>query len=81
MAKAASLPANLAPRLVSRLHAAAYVSVSPTTFDMMVDAGTMPRAKTIYGRRVAWDVRALDAAIDGLPSVGGEHAAVDTWAD
>ena len=67
MARQNALPPTLAPRLITREAAAAYVSVSPTTFDEMVKDGRMPRPKRLGGRRKAWDVRALDAAIDDLP--------------
>ena len=41
----ATLPPTLAPRLVNRAAAAAYVCVSPNTFDRMVKDGAMPRPK------------------------------------
>lgn len=56
-------------RLLSRPEAAAYVGVSPTTFDRMMGDGFMPAPKKVYGR-VLWDVRELDAAIDCLPGGG-----------
>jgi len=68
---AASLRHRVLPppcaRLLSRAEAAAYAGVSPTTFDRMMSDGFMPGPKRVYNR-VLWDVRALDAAIDGLPS-------------
>jgi excisionase family DNA binding protein len=67
MARQTALPPTLAPRLIGREAAAAYVSVSPTTFDEMVDDGRMPVPRLLGGRRRAWDVRDLDAAIDRLP--------------
>jgi hypothetical protein len=78
-----NMPASLAPRLILREIAAAYTSVSPTTFDAMVDAGIMPPARKVFGRRKAWDVRQLNIAIDALPAVGdAEIAACDTsWDD
>ena len=80
MARQIALPQTLAPRLISREAAAAYVSVSPTTFDEMVKDGRMPRSKLLGMRRRAWDVRALDAAVDNLP-VDGEDIADHTWED
>jgi excisionase family DNA binding protein len=79
MSRQLTLPPTLAPRLINR-EAAAYVNVSPTTFDEMVRAGKMPRAKQLTGRRLAWDVRALDIAVDNLPTVG-DNAPDDTWSD
>jgi predicted DNA-binding transcriptional regulator AlpA len=67
MPRQAALPSTLAPRLVTREAAAAYACVSPTTFDNMVRDGRMPPPKCLGERRFAWDVRALDAAVDSLP--------------
>lgn len=65
-----SRPRSVLPprsRLLSRVQAAGYVGVSPTTFDRMMDEGSMPKPKRIFSRKV-WDVRKLDSAIDALPS-------------
>jgi hypothetical protein len=45
MARQQALPASLAPRLISWEAAAAYVGVSPTTFDHLVKDGMMPRPR------------------------------------
>src|SRR6516225_6579917 len=74
-----ALPPTLAPRLVSRQAAAAYVCVSPNTFDEMIEDGRMPRPKMLGGKRRAWDIRELDAAIDRLPVQGDDAEADDTW--
>ena len=79
MSKQAALPRTLAPRLIGREQAAAYVNVSPNTFDDMVEKGIMPKPRLLTGRRKAWDVRDLDAAIDALPYDGGEIAADEGW--
>ena len=81
MARHAALPPTLPPRLVCREAAAAYISVAPGTFDKMVEDGRMPRAKRLSEGRVAWDVRALDAAIDLLPNDGMSAEADDFWSD
>jgi len=75
-----ALPPTLAPRLIGRLAAAAYVCVSPNTFDEMVKDGRMPHPKLLGTRRLAWDVRALDAAVDALP-ISGSDLNDDTWSD
>jgi predicted DNA-binding transcriptional regulator AlpA len=75
-----ALPPTLAPRLINRDAAAAYVNVSPNTFDELVKAGKMPAPKLITGKRKAWDVRALDLFVDNLP-VAGETTPDDTWSD
>jgi excisionase family DNA binding protein len=72
---------GIAPRLLTREQAAAYLSVSPNTFDAMVEDGVMPRPRLLRGRRRAWDVRALDAAIDRLPVEGNDGTTDETWSD
>ena len=81
MARHAALPLTLPPRLISREAAAAYLSVATGTFDKMVQEGRMPRAKRLSEGRVAWDVRALDAAIDSLPTDGMLAEADNSWSD
>jgi excisionase family DNA binding protein len=63
--RAAFLPA-LEPRGLARPVAAAYVGVSASTFDKMVDDGRMPQPKVVE-RRLVWDRMALDAAFEDLP--------------
>ncbi len=67
-----SRPRSVLPprsRLLSRVQAAGYVGVSPTTFDRMMDEGSMPKPKKLPPTtRLCWDVRKLDTAIDALPS-------------
>lgn len=53
-------------RGLSRERAAAYIGVSVTKFDAMVQDGRMPKPKRI-DRRQVWDVRRLDSAFDALP--------------
>jgi predicted DNA-binding transcriptional regulator AlpA len=80
MARRFELPPNLPPRLIEREAAARYVNVSPSMFDGLVEAGTMPKPKIIGQRRKAWDVKQLDIAIDRLPNAGGDVEVVDeTW--
>lgn len=80
MPRQAALPATLAPRLIDRAAAAAYVCVSPNTFDQMVKDGRMPMPRRLGGRRHAWDVRTLDGAVDALP-VEGQDQYDNTWGD
>jgi predicted DNA-binding transcriptional regulator AlpA len=77
MPKQAALPPTLPPRLVGREAAAAYVCVSPNTFDQMIERKLMPRPRILGDKRRAWDVRELDAAADALPHDGEELAAAD----
>ena len=74
-----ALPYNLPPRLLKRPEAAAYVGVSVGKFDELVRDGRMPGPKLIDRRR-AWDVRALDCAIDQLPD-DATDATDDSWSD
>ena len=57
----------LEPRGLNRVKAAAYVGVSPTLFDEMVDDGRMPQPKTVNSRKV-WDRKQLDEAFEALPT-------------
>ena len=70
VARQAALPPTLAPRLIGRDAAAAYVGVSPNTFDKMIADGLMPNPRRLTERRLAWDMRQLDTAIDRLPIDG-----------
>lgn len=69
------LPPGALPRGLSRVQAAAYVGVSPTTFDRMVKDRLMPKPKRIYGRTV-WDVRKIDVAFAALD---GSETVDDPW--
>lgn len=66
------------PRGLSRVKAAAYIDVSPTTFDEMVKDRRMPLPKVI-GRRKIWDRRKLDLAFEALPDDGVPDA--NPWDD
>ncbi len=64
------LPLSLPPRGLSRTEAAAYIGVSPTLFDEMVQDGRMPRPKRVNARTV-WDRRRVDLAFDALDEQDG----------
>jgi hypothetical protein len=55
--------ANLRPRLLSRLQAAAYCNISPNTFSGWVRSGRLPPPLPGTTR---WDLNAIDAALDAL---------------
>lgn len=78
------LPISLPPLGLSREQAAAYVGISPTLFDVLVDDGRMPLPKRI-NRRGLWDRRATESAFVELPdsgSAGGlDNDADNTWGD
>ena len=63
------LPLSLPPRGLSRIQAAAYIGVSPSTFDKMVADGTMPSPKKMRGR-VIWDRKRVDCCFDALDDSG-----------
>ncbi|RVT84550.1 hypothetical protein DXV76_12815 [Rhodobacteraceae bacterium CCMM004] len=65
-------------RMLSRGEAAAYVGVSPVTFDKMIRDRMMPPAKRIYNRTL-WDVRQLDSCLEDIP--GGVVEAPNPWDD
>lgn len=51
------------PRLMGRELAAAYLDISPSTFDMRVATKQMP-PPIRYGRRVLWDRQRIDRMVD-----------------
>lgn len=64
------------PRGLSRIEAARYVGVSPSTFDKLIAEGRMPRPKRV-GARLIFDSREIDLAFDAL---GGEaDSGVNDW--
>jgi hypothetical protein len=60
------------PRGLSRIEAAAYVGVSPSLFDLMVQDSRMPGPKLINTRTV-WDRFALDRAFEALPDRNSQN--------
>jgi hypothetical protein len=75
----ATFPASLAPRGLSREHAAVYIGVSPAKFDQLVDDGRMPKPKVVDGRRI-FDRHQLDIAFDALPDTDGNaYHPDDVW--
>ena len=81
MARQHALPPTLAPRLIGRNAAAAYVSLAPNTFDLMVRDGRMPKPRILTTGRKAWDVRLLDQAIDELALDDEGSSEDDGWGD
>lgn len=63
------LPPSLAPRGLRRVEAAAYIGVSPSTFDKMVARGVMPKPKRFRGL-VIWDRWQIDEAFSAIPNDG-----------
>ena len=71
-----SLPPTLAPRGLSREQSAAYLGISPSSFERLVDKGLLPKPKPLGSRRV-WDRLQLDEAFSALPNVSSD--ADDVW--
>lgn len=69
------LPTSLPPRGLSRGQAAAYIGVSVTLFDEMVEDGRMPKPVRINARNV-WDRFQLDDAFAALSDGPGCN---DPW--
>lgn len=70
-----SLRLSLPPRGLSRVVAAAYIGVSATKFDQLVQDGRMPGPKRVDGRRI-WDAREIDLAFEAL---GADDALANPW--
>ena len=66
MADQSSLPKSLAPIGATRDVAAAYLSLSPTMFGRLVDAGLMPRPRPVGARKI-WDLEEVRLAFKALP--------------
>ncbi len=61
------LPTSLPPFGVNREQAAELVGVSPSTFDKMVTAGTMPRPRMASAGRLVYAVTELSEYFRRLP--------------
>lgn len=58
---------QFAPAALERSQAAAYVSLSVSTFEKFVQEKTAPQPRQFPGRRVAWLRAELDAWLISLP--------------
>jgi len=72
--------ASIAPRLLRRERAAAYLDMSPGSFDKLVKDGVLPAPKKLYSFKV-WDRSDLDVLADTLPYDGPAEKADETWSD
>ena len=52
-------------RGLTKVEAASYVGISPTTLDRLVAQGKLPKPLKAFSRRI-WDINALDAAFEVL---------------
>ncbi|SFV33275.1 hypothetical protein SAMN05216456_1942 [Devosia crocina] len=67
---------RLAPRGLNREQAAAYIGISASTFDKLVEAGAMPRPRMAETRKI-WDIHEIDRAFDELPHEGASLMAAN----
>ena len=67
--RCSTLPVSLPPRGLSRVQAAEYVGVSPSTFDKLIYDGIMPAPKKMRCR-LLWDRKRLDECFDALDDDG-----------
>lgn len=67
-------------RGLNREEAAAYVGLSPNSFDELMRAGVFPKPVDLAGlKRRVWDVKALDAAFDRRLGAVMALAAEEEW--
>lgn len=65
-------------RMLSRVEAAAYCGVAPSTFDKMVKDGKAPQPLKMYARNL-FDRHKLDAALDALSGTVAEPVEPNEW--
>ena len=70
---------SVAPRLFRRERAAAYLDMSPATFDKLVKDGLIPPPKQLSSNIKAWDRPDLDSYADHLPYVEAATVPDTTW--
>jgi predicted DNA-binding transcriptional regulator AlpA len=63
------------PRLLGAAYAAAFLGISPRTFEKLWRKNDLPSPHRI-GRRLLWDVKALECFVDRLSGLN-EKAEVD----
>lgn len=79
MARQHALPPSLAPIGGGREVAAAYLSLSATKFQALVDRGMMPKPKRVDGRLI-WDLEEVRLAFKTL--LADDDAPLDdSWSD
>lgn len=65
-------------RMLSRVEAAAFCGVAPSTFDKMVKNGMAPQPVKIFTRNL-FDLRKLEAALDALSGTVSERIEPNEW--
>lgn len=68
------------PRLFRRERAAAYLDISPGSFDKLVREGVLPSPKVLHSFKV-WDKDDLDAMVDALPYDSARTVDDTSWDD
>ena len=69
---ARAIQVRIEPRGLGRIDAAAYIGISPSKLDQLIEDGRMPRPRRIDGR-VLWDRFELDDAWERLPIDGSDN--------
>ncbi|MEM5518951.1 hypothetical protein WNY37_18475 [Henriciella sp. AS95] len=59
-------------RGLTRIEAASYIGISPTTLDRLVAQGKIPKPLKAFSRRI-WDLNALDAAFETLATAPDDN--------
>lgn len=67
------------PRGMRRPEAAAYVGVSPSLFDQMVNNGVMPKPRRYKSRTVIWDRLEIEEAFSCLPKDESDKPVRSLW--
>lgn len=66
------------PRLLGMAEAAAFLGVSPRTFEKFWRSYQMPQPHRI-GRRLLWDVKLLDRYVDVLSGIETKEVDNEGW--
>lgn len=66
------------PRLLGMPHAAAFLGISPRTFEKLWRHHQLPQPYRL-GRRLLWDIRALEKYVDSLGSTADESPSDEGW--
>lgn len=69
---------SVTPRLLRRERAAAYLDMSPGSFDKLVKDGVIPAPKRLHSFKI-WDRDELDAFADHLPHDSAANGPDTTW--
>lgn len=66
------------PRLLGMNHAAAFLGVSPRTFEKLWRGRHLPQPHR-FGRRLLWDIKVLERYVDTLSGLDDEKVSNEGW--